>query len=117
MITSAIFCGFHLFFSSFLVCLFPVILGAFTLSWALLPFFVRVFSSICVSRLFHAPSSCRCSQYTLSSASQFLECIMRGEEAVGGAVIEDAQVYASHSCTYKQVLSVHVTKNGSYLSG
>lgn len=39
------------------------------------------------------------------------------EEAVGGAVIEDAQVYASHSCTYKQVLSVHVTKNGSYLSG
>lgn len=43
MITSAIFCGFHLFFSSFLVCLFPVILGAFTLSWALLPFFVRGF--------------------------------------------------------------------------
>lgn len=97
MITSAIFCGFHLFFW-LIVCLFPVILSAFTLSWALLPFFVRGFFHLFVlPRLFHAPSSCRCSQYTLSSASQFLKCIMRGEEAVGGAVIEDAQVYASHS--------------------
>lgn len=98
MITSAIFCGFHLFFwlisCLFVSCnpqCFHTVVGFTSILCS------GFFHLFVLPRLFHAPSSCRCSQYTLSSASQFLKCIMRGEEAVGGAVIEDAQVYASHS--------------------